>query len=234
MFVMGIAIAILFLLAVKYTSYGFKAYSDSFGPNFYSALVGGCIGASISLIVVLVGFIMQRDIRSRALESLRYLFLRKEAEELKESYIAFVDTLRIGGQDSIILAGKSWQALEKENWPDIKTIKLIEKNFSRMPISGLYDSNAIAAKYERLRNATESVVLMSATPVFEGKERLISGILWDADYNIHAIRNDLRNLTSQDIDISLSVVSERLEEIAISTSRLLINLSNLAKDVRVK
>ncbi len=230
LWIIGLGIVVFAIFAVFKGLWGFNTYgSQSFGPNFTSAMVGGALGGAISLIVVLISFVLQQDSRSRALQPARYLFLREDGEELKEFYTAFIDALRIGGQNSLSVAGKSWAALKKEVWPDIKSIDLVQNDISKSRISGLYSSQAIEEKYHRLRESVELIVRISATGVFEGKENLIEPVLWEADYNVHALKPKLDQLIAQQIvarqgNVDLSPIEKPLKDAVISTGKLLINL----------
>jgi hypothetical protein len=238
--VIGVGIAVLVLLTAYFSYKGFSEFPTVFGPNFKSALVGGCMGAAMSLAVVLIGFILQRDNRLRALEPARFLFLRQEAQELKESYIIFINTLRIGGPQLVTLTGKTWLSLDKTSWPDRETINAVEEIISQSPISGDYNGKAIWEKYERLRKATDAVVHASAaTSVFEGNEKLIEGVLWQADYDVRSLLSKLilliRPRTNMaDEPVNLSSATDSIKSALVSTGTLLTNLCELGKDIRVK
>lgn len=231
----GIGIVVFAIFAIVNTLCGFHAYgSQNFGPNFTSAMVGAGLGAAVSLVVVLIAFLLQQGSRSSALEPARYLFLCEDGEDLKESYIAFIDTLRIGGQNSVNLSGKSWKALEKEVWPDIENIELVQNDISKSRISGSYSSQAILEKYNRLRESIEEIVHDSATAVFEGKENLIVPVLWEANYNVHALFPKLHQLTVQQEDVDLSSIEKILKDVVVSAGKLLINLCKLGKNIKLK
>jgi hypothetical protein len=238
--IIGFGIVVFALLAVLNTLCGFRNFGfQSFGPNFTSAMVGGGLGGAISLVVVLVSFLLQLESRSRALEPARYLFLREDGEELKESYIAFIDTLRISGNHSTNLSSKSWQALSKEAWPDINVVNLVQKDVETSRISGLYEHSAILLKYTRLQDSIEEIVHSSATAIFEGKENLVQPVLWEAEYNIHTLRTKLdrlinQQIISQQIEIDLSPIETPMKEMVISAGKLLINLCKLSKGIKLE
>jgi hypothetical protein len=170
------------------------------------------------------------------------LFLRQEAQELKESYVIFINALRIDGQPLVTLTGKTWQSLDKTIWPDRDTISAVQKIISQSSITGVYDGKAIWDKYQRLRKATEAVVHASAaTSVFEGNEKLIEGVLWKADYDVRLPEPKLillirprTDIPIEAVDVDLSIVADSLKNAVISTGALLENLCGLGTDIRVK
>jgi hypothetical protein len=233
-----IGITVFVLLTIWFSLNAFHMYgNERFGPNFASAMVGGSLGAAISLIVVLISFVLQQQSRSSALEPARYLFLRQEGERLKESYVRYLDVLRLGQQTSVMLAGKSWEALKREFWPDIDTIAEVESYINKLPVSGLYNNQAVTGAYDQLRASIEQVVRMSATAVFEGKENLIVPVLWEADFKVGSLWARLQELgagkaAQQSLD--LTPVEKPIKEAGISVGELLKALCKLGKDIKLE
>jgi len=234
----GIGIVVLFLLSCWFGWEGFCTYGNKdFGPNFAAAIVGGALGAAIALVVVLISFALQNWSRSKALEPARYLFLRQEGEGLKEAFIRYVDTLRIGQQSSVILAGKSWKALKREFWPDIDTISTIQSSIDKSQVSGQYENQALTCTYNQLRTSLEEVVSKSATAIFEGKESLIVPVLWEADFKVGSLWAKLSGIGAGRVEqqsLELTSVEKQIKEAGIAVGELLKALCKLGKGIQLK
>lgn len=224
-------------VAVYFAVQGYQQYgAENFGPNFKSDLFGSALGASLALITVLVGFKLEQQNRSRVLNAARYLFLRKEGENLNESYIRFVSTLRFTAS-TVSLAGKSWQAMKAEYWPDISTISEVQSSINTGILTGTYDYSTIRAAYNALQLSVENVVLMSATAIFEGKENIFKSTLWNADFKVHVLSSRLLSLacrTELDSDVDLMPIQTEIKEAALSSGELLKSLCKLAKGVKLQ
>ena len=226
-------------LSIWFATQAFSEYGDEvFGPSFYGALLGVSLGAALALIVVLINFEIQRKMRSTAMNLARFVFLREQGENLKEAYIRYVDTLRLGGKNTGTLAGQSWKALKREFWPDIHCISNIQSSIGRLSLPNSVNGQAFHRAYQELRASVQEIVrAASTTAIFESKEKLVEDTIFQADFKIGLLGSKLIPLQlSRDTDLEYDLRELELEikNAATSSGEVLEGLCKLGNVVKIK
>ncbi len=231
-------IVIFVILAVSFFVKGFLKYGDDqFGPNFWADLGGGCLGTALSLIVVIISFEIERINRSKSLNAARYLLLRDEGESLKEAYVRYLDTLRLGGECTVKLSGRSWQALKRDCWPDVAIISEVQSCIGTKSLSGTYDFLVIKNAYSELRMYVNAFKDISTIALFEGKEYLVNPVLWEADFTVNSLSAKLFPLESKcdsARQVDLSSIESQIREAGLASGEFLKALCKLADSVNIQ
>lgn len=222
-------IIVALLLALLALALGWK------DPYFRNAVVGAALGSAVGLLTTVIGFNLSRQ--SSAPNAARFLFLREKGERLKEAYISYVDVLRLGNRTDMSLPGKSWQAPQKTGWPDASSVSAVQSMIEATRLTGEYDVSAVRQACKELRSSLDDVVHASETPLFEGKESLVEGILLSADYKVHRLGHDIVSLvpmppTNQRVNLTL--LESTLKAAATSVGELLKSLCKLGGQIQIQ
>jgi len=103
-----LGVVFLTVWAIVFGILGYKIFGvATFGPNFYGAIVGASVGGVVSLLAIIISFVIEGQRRAKDLNFSRFIFLRRQAEELKNFYIAFIQTMNLSGPNTSILERRS-------------------------------------------------------------------------------------------------------------------------------
>jgi hypothetical protein len=230
--IIGLAIGFFFVLALFFKYQGFYDYPDSFGPNFISALLGGALGAALSLLTVLISIVMERTKRNETLSPIRYFFLRREGEKLKESYDRFLSTIRVNSINQF--KDKSWQSFDNKCWPDEKRINDFLSTIQKTSISETFDNHAVQNAYNQLRQSIEKVIEKTESGIFEGENTTVLKSLLEADYLTGSLWVEINKLgvgKVEQVNIDLSPAETPLKKTVTAVGQLLVEFCKLSKKV---
>jgi hypothetical protein len=233
-----IGIIVLTLVGIINAVLGFGIFGyTTFGPNFYSAVVGFSIGGALSLLVVLISFKLQQSSKEEALQVARYVFLRKDGERFKDAYVNFLETLRIAAAPASVLGGASWQAMDTQFWPKLDEINNIKNALKTAAMSGTYDLPSVEKVQKELKEATEGIIQAATTEVFEGRHQLVAPFLWDADYDNGMLFLRILTLKTQhgaDAVVPAQSFKQSLTDAAQANLQILEGLVRFSQNVKIK
>jgi hypothetical protein len=173
--------------------------------------------------------------RTKALAPSRIIFLREQGDKLKESYIRYVHTLKLGGSSLGALVAKSWRGLDISNWPDSSTIDQIQSEIENQKLTAPYTRRSIRKSFDNLLSSMEDVMRISGTAVFEGNEELTKHVLFGAYYHVSNLEPKLillSQLPTSQILSNIIKIEKDLKKAATSTGEVLIDICKLADEVK--
>jgi len=235
------AAILLIIIACVFIFRSFNVY----GPDDQKALVinlragtfGIAISAALSLIIVVISLQMESNLRQGALTSARFLFLRTDVESFKEALIRYIDTFRLGNGATSQLAQSSWESFDKQFWPQKNTIKQLETAIDQHNLSGMYRIGSAKSSVDNLWNSLQKIVTASGSNIFEGREHLVKRAVFTALYEVGLLRADILHLiqsNNEDDEIDLTSVNQRIRLCAITCTKVLEDMADLASSVKTK
>jgi len=199
------------------------------------AMLGGLIGVVLAVVLIANG--LGSEYGWNTLTSARFLFLRTDVESFKEALIRYIDTFRLGNGATSQLSQSSWESFDKQFWPQKNTIKQLETAIDQHNLSGMYRIGSAKSSVDNLWNSLQKIVTASGSNIFEGREHLVKRAVFTALYEVGLLRADILHLiqsNNEDDEIDLTSVNQRIRLCAITCTKVLEDMADLASSVKTK